>query len=57
MTVRNGREFLSIPGPTNVPDEVLSAMRRPAIEIYSGALVDITISCPEDLRAMSEAPE
>jgi alanine-glyoxylate transaminase/serine-glyoxylate transaminase/serine-pyruvate transaminase len=50
MTVRNGREFLSIPGPTVVPDEVLSAMHRPAIEIYSGALVDITTSCLEDLR-------
>jgi alanine-glyoxylate transaminase/serine-glyoxylate transaminase/serine-pyruvate transaminase len=50
MTVRNGREFLSIPGPTTVPDEVLSAMHRPAIEIYSGALVDITASCLDDLR-------
>ena len=50
MTVRNGREFLSIPGPTTVPDEVLSAMHRPAIEIYSGALLDITTSCLEDLR-------
>ena len=50
MTVRNGREFLSIPGPTTVPDEVLSAMHRPAIEIYSGALEDITTSCLEDLR-------
>ena len=50
MTVRNGREFLSIPGPTTVPDEVLSAMHRPAIEIYSGALLDITTTCLEDLR-------
>ena len=50
MTVRNGREFLSIPGPTTVPDEVLAAMHRPAIEIYSGPLVDITTSCLDDLR-------
>ena len=49
MTVRNGREFLSIPGPTTVPDEVLNAMHRPAIEIYSGALVDITETCLADL--------
>ena len=49
MTVRNGREFLSIPGPTTVPDEVLSAMHRPAIDIYSGALLDVTMSCFEDL--------
>jgi alanine-glyoxylate transaminase/serine-glyoxylate transaminase/serine-pyruvate transaminase len=50
MTVRNGREFLAIPGPTNVPDEVLNAMHRPAIEIYSGALVDITARCLADLK-------
>ncbi len=50
MTVRNGYEFLSIPGPTTVPDEVLGAMHRPAIDIYSGALVDITTSCLDDLR-------
>ena len=36
MTVAKGREFLSIPGPTNVPDAVLAAMHRPAIDIYSG---------------------
>ncbi len=50
MSVRNGREFLSIPGPTTVPDEVLGAMHRPAIDIYSGALLDVTRSCLEDLR-------
>ncbi len=50
MTVRNGCEFLSIPGPTTVPDEVLGAMHRPAIDIYSGALVDVTASCLDDLR-------
>jgi alanine-glyoxylate transaminase / serine-glyoxylate transaminase / serine-pyruvate transaminase len=50
MTVANGREFLSIPGPTTVPDEVLAAMHRPAIDIYSGALVDLTTSCLDDLR-------
>ncbi len=50
MTVANGREFLSIPGPTTVPDEVLGAMHRPAIDIYAGALVDVTTSCLDDLR-------
>ena len=28
MTVRSGREFLAIPGPTTMPDEVLAAMHR-----------------------------
>ncbi|MGI9465101.1 MAG: pyridoxal-phosphate-dependent aminotransferase family protein, partial [Aestuariivirgaceae bacterium] len=49
MTVANGRRFLSIPGPTTVPDEVLSAMHRPAIDIYVGELVDTTAHCLESL--------
>ena len=52
MTVASGREFLMIPGPTTVPDEVLAAMHRPAIDIYSGDLVEITESCLADLRAV-----
>jgi alanine-glyoxylate transaminase/serine-glyoxylate transaminase/serine-pyruvate transaminase len=50
MTVSRGREFLSIPGPTNVPDQVLAAMNRPAVDIYSGEMIGITDSCLEDLR-------
>ncbi|PHQ71353.1 MAG: aminotransferase [Sneathiella sp.] len=42
MSVRNGRQFLSIPGPTTVPDEVLAAMHRPAIDIREGELVAVT---------------
>ena len=42
MTVRAGREFLSIPGPTVIPDAVLAAMQRPAVDIYSGPLVALT---------------
>lgn len=42
MTVKEGRAFLAIPGPTNIPDEVLAAMHRPAIDIYSGEALDIT---------------
>ena len=52
MSVSNGRQFLSIPGPTTVPDEVLNAMHRPAIDIYAGALVGITESCLEDLGSI-----
>jgi len=52
MTVRNGREFLAIPGPTNVPDEVLAAMHRPALDIYAGAMLGISDKCHEDLRAI-----
>jgi alanine-glyoxylate transaminase/serine-glyoxylate transaminase/serine-pyruvate transaminase len=49
MTVAKGREFLSIPGPTNVPDAVLAAMQRPAIDIYSGDMLELTRSLHEDL--------
>ena len=42
MSVRAGREFLAIPGPTTVPDEVLRAMHRPAMDIYSGPLLALT---------------
>jgi len=50
MTVRSGREFLAIPGPTTVPDEVLSAMHRPAVDLYSGEIINVTMSCIEDLK-------
>ena len=52
MTVRNGREFLAIPGPTNVPEEVLSAMHRPAVDIYAPELQAVTMGCLEDLRTI-----
>ncbi len=52
ISVSKGREFLSIPGPTNVPDEVLQAMHRPAIDIYSGELIGITETCLADLRTI-----
>jgi alanine-glyoxylate transaminase / serine-glyoxylate transaminase / serine-pyruvate transaminase len=49
MVVRAGREFLVIPGPTTVPDEVLQAMHRPAVDIYSGALIKLTDSLFADI--------
>ena len=38
MIVRAGREFLAVPGPTTIPDEVLRAMHRPAVDMYSRAV-------------------
>src|SRR5438093_13479965 len=52
MSVRAGREFLAIPGPTTVPDEVLRAMHRPAVDIYSGPLVELTDSLLADLSRL-----
>ncbi|MEL6374503.1 MAG: alanine--glyoxylate aminotransferase family protein [Pseudomonadota bacterium] len=50
MAVAAGRPFLAIPGPTTVPDEVLRAMHRPAVDIYTGELVGITERCQADLK-------
>jgi alanine-glyoxylate transaminase/serine-glyoxylate transaminase/serine-pyruvate transaminase len=52
MVVRAGREFLAIPGPTTMPDEVLRAMHRPAVDIYAGELVAITDSLHADLSRL-----
>src|SRR5437660_122844 len=49
MTVRAGREFLAIPGPTTMPDAVLQAMHRPAIDIYSKQMTDLTESLLRDI--------
>ncbi|MBM3646066.1 MAG: aminotransferase class V-fold PLP-dependent enzyme [Alphaproteobacteria bacterium] len=49
MSVRAGREFLAIPGPTTVPDEVLRAMHRPAVDIYSGPLLALTDGLLKDM--------
>src|SRR5262249_50305325 len=52
MTVRAGREFLAIPGPTTMPDEVLRAMHRPALDIYSEQMVDLSDSLLRDLSKL-----
>jgi alanine-glyoxylate transaminase/serine-glyoxylate transaminase/serine-pyruvate transaminase len=52
MSVRAGREFLAIPGPTTMPDQVLQAMHRPALDIYSDQMVDLTDSLLRDLSKL-----
>ncbi|MDA0220657.1 MAG: aminotransferase class V-fold PLP-dependent enzyme [Proteobacteria bacterium] len=52
MSVRNGRPALAMPGPTTVPDEVLAAMHRPAVDIYGSELVGVTDSCLADLKTL-----
>ncbi len=49
MSVSNGRQFLSIPGPTNIPDAVVQAMTRPAIDLYTGEMIGITEGLLADL--------
>jgi alanine-glyoxylate transaminase/serine-glyoxylate transaminase/serine-pyruvate transaminase len=52
MVVRAGREFLAIPGPTNMPDEVLQAMHRPSLDIYSREMIDLTDGLHADLSKL-----
>ena len=52
MVVRAGREFLAIPGPTTMPDEVLRAMHRPALDIYSDQMVELTHSLLGDISRL-----
>jgi alanine-glyoxylate transaminase/serine-glyoxylate transaminase/serine-pyruvate transaminase len=52
MAVRAGREFLAIPGPTTMPDEVLQAMHRPALDIYSDEMVQLTEGLLRDLAKL-----
>jgi alanine-glyoxylate transaminase/serine-glyoxylate transaminase/serine-pyruvate transaminase len=50
MSLRTRREILVTPGPTMIPDEVLGAMHRPTVDLYSEALHEVTLSCLSDLR-------
>jgi alanine-glyoxylate transaminase/serine-glyoxylate transaminase/serine-pyruvate transaminase len=53
MSLANGRPYLAIPGPSVMPDRVLQAMHRPAPNIYTGELVDLTASLVPDLKAVA----
>ena len=38
-----GRQFLNIPGPTNIPDRILQAMHRPALDFMTPEFFDIQV--------------
>lgn len=47
---RAGREFLHTPGPTHIPDRVLNAMNRQAMDLIDPRLIDMTFACFDDLK-------
>lgn len=53
MTLATGRPYLAIPGPSVVPDRVLSAMHRPSPNIYAGPLHDMTATILADLKRLA----
>ena len=48
-TPARGRNFLMTPGPTNVPDRVLAAMHRPAVDLTDTDFMAVAQSCLDDL--------
>jgi|TARA_R110002072_G_scaffold517_1_gene3143 alanine-glyoxylate transaminase/serine-glyoxylate transaminase/serine-pyruvate transaminase len=45
-----GRQFLHTPGPSPIPDRVLGAMHRQALDLVDPKLQNLTFSCYDDLK-------
>jgi alanine-glyoxylate transaminase/serine-glyoxylate transaminase/serine-pyruvate transaminase len=50
MTVVRGRQFFQNPGPTNIPDRILRAMDRPALDFMGAEFRAIAEECYAGLR-------
>src|SRR5258708_27961172 len=50
MTVTRGRQFFQNPGPTNIPERIMRAMDRPAIDFMGAEFKAIAAECTEGLR-------
>ncbi|MBB5517196.1 alanine-glyoxylate transaminase/serine-glyoxylate transaminase/serine-pyruvate transaminase [Rubricella aquisinus] len=53
MSLSFGHEFLSIPGPSAMPERVLRAMHRASPNIYEGELVDMMPDLEAGLRRVA----
>ena len=53
MSLRHGRPMVAIPGPSVVPDRVLSAMHRAMPNIYEGEIIDVSLSVLDDLPGLA----
>ncbi|MCP3855100.1 MAG: alanine--glyoxylate aminotransferase family protein [Actinomycetia bacterium] len=53
MSLSQGRPMVAIPGPSIIPDRVLSAMNRPMPNIYDGELLEISDSLLADLPTVA----
>ena len=54
MSLNFGPKILAIPGPSVMPERVLSAMHRPSLNIYEGELIEITESIYPDLLTVAQ---
>ncbi|MET8831938.1 aminotransferase class V-fold PLP-dependent enzyme [Streptomyces sp. NPDC004610] len=50
MTLHTGRHFLQIPGPTNVPDQVLRAMSAPTIDHRGPEFAELTLGLLQRIK-------
>jgi len=50
MPFQNGRHFLQIPGPTNVPDRILRALSRPTIDHRGSEFADLSLEILNGLK-------
>ncbi|WP_151718073.1 pyridoxal-phosphate-dependent aminotransferase family protein [Gemmobacter serpentinus] len=53
MSLAHGRPYLAIPGPSVIPDRVLSAMHRASPNIYAGALPEMVAGLWPDLKRLA----
>ncbi len=57
MSVQRGWQFFMHPGPTNIPQRVLMAMARPAIDFTGPEFVALRDACLERLKAVLKTRE
>ncbi len=53
MSLARGRQLVMTPGPSVVPEEVLSAMHRPMPNIYEGEIVGLIYKLLDDLQPLA----
>jgi alanine-glyoxylate transaminase/serine-glyoxylate transaminase/serine-pyruvate transaminase len=57
MTYQPGRHFLQIPGPTNVPDQVLRAIDKPTIDHRGPEFAQLAKECLEGMKTVYKTQE
>lgn len=53
MSLNKGHPILAIPGPSVIPERILSAMHRQAVSIYESELIEMTDLLLEDLKRLA----
>ena len=56
-TYKAGRHFLQVPGPTNLPDRVLRAMDRPAMDHRGPQFAELSKSILERIKLIFKSTD